>query len=81
MLLYTIRSSRQIDLIEVQRDVRSCILTVSLRIIQVLVVHVLAAGLQVAGLVARGGRALRRRLRQVLEERGIVEGGLACFSL
>ena len=81
MLLYTIRSSCQIDLIEVQRDVRSCILTVPLRIIQVLVVHVLAAGLQVAGLVARGGRALRRRLRQVLVERGIVEGWLACFSL
>ena len=57
MLLHATRACRQVDLVEVQRDVRARILAMTLRIIELMVVlHALAAAtgarLEVVGLVA-----------------------------
>lgn len=85
VLLHSVRPRRQIDLVEVEGDVRARILALTMRIVQLLIIiHVLAAArarLEIARLVSGCRRSLCRGLRQLLMESLIVNGRFDNFSI
>ena len=85
VLLHPVRPRRQIDLVEVESDIRARILALAMRIVELLIIiHVLAAAcawLQVARLIPGCRRSLCRRLRQLLMEILIVNSRFDNFSI
>ena len=85
VLLHPVRPRRQIDLVEVEGDIRARILALAMRIVELLIIiHVLAAAcvwLQVAWLVPGCRRSLCRGLRELLMEILIVNSRFDYFSI
>ena len=86
VLLHPVRPRRQIDLVEVEGDVRARVLALAMRIVELLIiiVHVLAttcARLQVVRLVPGCRRSLCRGLWKLLMERLVVDSRFNNFSV